>query len=86
MDYHIVFSEMIERSLQHVQQVSLTRHPYGQWESLIRRGLSLEGACRWYRDVAGAMADHSLSRAIGLRCEDVVNCPNRDPRLALPIS
>ena len=42
MDYHIVFSGMIRRSFREATVVNLTRHPYGQCESLMRSGLSLE--------------------------------------------
>jgi Sulfotransferase family len=75
MDYHIVFARMIGASFDRATFINLTRHPYGQCESLMRSGLSLERACRWYGDVARMMADHSESGAIGVRFEDVVTRP-----------
>ena len=75
MDYHIVFSDMIRRSFQRATFVNLTRHPYGQCESLMRSGLSLENACRWYNDVARLMIDHWEGEAIPVRFEDVVTRP-----------
>ena len=75
MDYHIVFAEMIAQSFQRVRYVNLTRHPYGQCESLMRSGLSLESACRWYRDVGRLIADRSECGAINVRFEDVVTHP-----------
>ena len=61
MDYHIVFAEMIGSSFERATFVNLTRHPYGQCESLMRSGLSLEDACRWYDDVARMMVQHAES-------------------------
>jgi len=75
MDYHIVFSEMIRRSFRQATFVNLTRHPYGQCESLMRTGLSLENACRWYNDVAHLMIDHVQAEAIAVRFEDVIARP-----------
>jgi Sulfotransferase family len=75
MDYHIVFAEMIGTSFERATFVNLTRHPYGQCESLMRSGLSLESACRWYHDVACMMVDHAESGAIGVRFEDLVTRP-----------
>lgn len=75
MDYHIVFSEMIRRSFKSTTFVNLTRHPYGQCESLMRSGLSLEHASRWYRDVAQMMSRHVGSGAIAVRFEDIVTRP-----------
>ena len=75
MDHHIIFSDMIARSFQRAKFINLTRHPYGQCESLMRSGLSLESACRWYNDVACMMADHAESGALSVRFEDVVTCP-----------
>lgn len=75
MDYHIVFAQMIGASFERATVINLTRHPYGQCESLMRSGLSLESACRWYSDVARLMADHFDSGAIGVRFEDVVTRP-----------
>jgi Sulfotransferase family len=75
MDYHIVFSEMIRRSFRLATFVNLTRHPYGQCESLMRSGLSLESACRWYNDVAHLMTDHVQAEAIAVRFEDVIASP-----------
>lgn len=75
MDHHIIFSEMIARSFQRAKFINLTRHPYGQCESLMRSGLGLEGACRWYNDVACMMAAHAESGALSLRFEDVVTRP-----------
>ena len=75
MDYHIVFAEMIGSSFERATFVNLTRHPYGQCESLMRSGLSLEDACRWYDDVAGMMVQHAEWGAISVRFEDVVIRP-----------
>jgi hypothetical protein len=75
MDYHIVFAEMIGASFERATFINLTRHPYGQCESLMRSGLSLEEACRWYEDVARMMAQQSESGAITVRFEDVVTRP-----------
>jgi hypothetical protein len=75
MDHHIVFAEMIARSFRRAKVVNLTRHPYGQCESLMRSGLSLESACRWYSDVARMMADYAESGALGVRFEDVIALP-----------
>lgn len=75
MDHHIVFSEMIRRSFRQTTFVNLTRHPHGQCESLMRSGLSLEDACRWYNDVAKLMIDHAEAEAIAVRFEDVVARP-----------
>jgi hypothetical protein len=75
MDYHIVFAQMIGRSFEQATFVNLTRHPYGQCESLMRSGLSLEEACRWYGDVALMMAKQAESEAITVRFEDVVTRP-----------
>jgi hypothetical protein len=75
MDYHIVFAQMIGTCFERATFVTLTRHPYGQCESLMRSGLSLEGACRWYDDVARMMGQHSESGAITVRFEDVVTRP-----------
>ena len=75
MDYHIVFAEMIGSSFERATFVNLTRHPYGQCESLMRSGLSLEDACRWYDDVARMMVQHAEWGAISVRFEDVVIRP-----------
>jgi hypothetical protein len=75
MDYHIIFGQMIASSFARATFINLTRHPYGQCESLMRSGLSLERACRWYSHVAGMMADRAVSGAIGVRFEDVVTRP-----------
>jgi Sulfotransferase family len=75
MDYYIMFAEMIGGSFERATFINLMRHPYGQCESLMRSGLSLEAACRWYNDVARMMADHSERGAIGVRFEDVVTRP-----------
>jgi hypothetical protein len=75
MDYHIAFAQMIGTSFQQATFIILTRHPYGQCESLMRSGLSLEAACRWYDDVARMMATHAESGAITVRFEDVVSHP-----------
>jgi Sulfotransferase family len=75
MDYHIVFAEMIGRSFEQATFVNLTRHPYGQCESLMRSGLSLEEACRWYEDVARMMATHAESGTTTVRFEEVVTRP-----------
>jgi hypothetical protein len=48
MDYHIGFAHMIAGSFRRATFINLERHPYGQCESLMRSGLSLERACRWY--------------------------------------
>lgn len=75
MDYHIVFGHMIAGSFPRSTFVNLERHPYGQCESLIRSGLTLERACRWYRDVAGMMLGHARPGTIRVRFEDVVTRP-----------
>jgi hypothetical protein len=75
MDYHIVFAQMIGASFDRATFINLTRHPYGQCESLMRSGLSLEEACRWYDDVARMMAQQAESGAIPVRFEDVVTRP-----------
>ena len=61
MDYHIVFAQMIGTSFERATFVNLTRHPYGLCESLMRSGLSLLEACRWYDDVARMMAQQAES-------------------------
>ena len=75
MDYHIVFAEMIGRSFERATFVNLTRHPYGQCESLMRSGLNLEEACRWYGDVAVMMVKQAELGAINVRFEEVVSRP-----------
>jgi sulfotransferase family protein len=75
MDYHIAFAQMIGASFEQATFIILTRHPYGQCESLMRSGLSLESACRWYDDVAHMLAQQAESGAITLRFEDVVTRP-----------
>ena len=75
MDYHIVFAQMIGASFERAAFINLTRHPYGQCESLMRSGLNLEGSCRWYVDVARMMAQQAESEAITVRFEDVVTRP-----------
>ena len=75
MDYHIVFAQMIGRSFERATFVNLTRHPYGQCESLMRSGLTLEEACHWYRDVALMMAKQVESGAITVGFEEVVTRP-----------
>jgi Sulfotransferase family len=75
MDYHIVFAQMIGTSFERATFVNLTRHPYGQCESLMRSGLSLERGCRWYNDVALMMAKQAESGAITVRFEEVVTRP-----------
>lgn len=44
MDYHIVFADMIDHSFERATFINLTQHPYGQCESLMRSGLSVERA------------------------------------------
>jgi hypothetical protein len=66
---------MIGTSFEQATFVNLTRHPYGQCESLSRSGLSLEEACRWYDDVALMMAKQAELGAITVRFEDVVARP-----------
>lgn len=75
MDYHIVFAQMIAASFERATVVNLTRHPYGLCESLMRSGLSLGEACRWYRDVALMMVKQTESGAISVRFEEVVAHP-----------
>ena len=75
MDYHIVFARMIGSSFERATFVNLTRHPYGLCESLMRSGLSLEDACRWYDDVARMMVQQAEWGAISVRFEDVVTRP-----------
>ena len=66
---------MIGTSFERATFINLTRHPYGQCESLMRSGLSLEDACRWYDDVARMMAKQAESGAITVRFEDIVTRP-----------
>jgi Sulfotransferase family len=75
MDFHVTFAQMIGASFQEAAFINLTRHPYGQCESLMRSGLSLERASRWYCDVARMMIDQFETGAIGVRFEDVVTRP-----------
>jgi hypothetical protein len=75
MDYHIVFSDIIRRSFQSAAFVNLIRHPYGQCESLMRSGLALENASRWYVDIGRMMARHAELGAITVRFEDIVTQP-----------
>jgi Sulfotransferase family len=75
MDYYIGFAQMISASFEQATFINLTRHPYGQCESLMRSGLSLEDACRWYGDVARMMAERAESGAIAVRFEDIVTRP-----------
>ena len=75
MDYYIVFAQTIGTSFERATFINLTRHPYGQCESLMRSGLSLEDACRWYEDVARMMAKQADSGAITVRFEEVVTQP-----------
>jgi hypothetical protein len=75
MDYHIVFAQMIGTSFERATFVNLTRHPYGLCESLMRSGLSLEDAGRWYDEVARMMVQHAERGAICVRFEDVVTRP-----------
>jgi hypothetical protein len=75
MDYHIVFTQMIAASFERATIVNLTRHPYGLCESLMRSGLSLDEACRWYRDVALMMVKQTESGAITVGFEEVVTRP-----------
>jgi hypothetical protein len=77
MDYHIVFSDMIRRSFDSTTFVNLIRHPYGQCESLMRSGLSLEDASNWYVDVA-KMMDRHVTEAIVVRFEDIVMQPMQE--------
>lgn len=75
MDYHIVFAQMIGTSFERATFINLTRHPYGQCESLMRSGLNLESACRWYDDVARMMSQQAEAGAITVRFEDIVTQP-----------
>jgi hypothetical protein len=75
MDYHIVFADMIADSFPRAEFINLERHPYGQCESLMRSGLTLERACRWYCDVARMMIGHAGPATISVRFEDVVTRP-----------
>jgi hypothetical protein len=75
MGYHLVFSEMIRRSFEQATFVNLVRHPYGQCESLLRSGQTLEVACRRYNDVSEMILERSASGAITVRFEDVVTHP-----------
>lgn len=58
VDYHMAFVEMIQASVEGATFINLTRHPFGQCESLMGSGLSLVSSCRWYGDIARMMADH----------------------------
>jgi Sulfotransferase family len=75
MDYHMTFGRIIGASFEEAVFINLMRHPYGQCESLMRSGLSLTRACRWYSDVARMMADQFARGAVGVRFEDVVSRP-----------
>jgi len=75
MDYHIVFAQMIGTSFERATFVNLTRHPYGQCESLMRSGLSLEEACQWYENIARMLAKQEESGATTVRFEDLVTHP-----------
>ena len=75
MDYHLVFAQTIGASFERATFINLTRHPYGQCESLMRSGLRLEEACQWYGDVARMMAKQRESGAITVRFEDMVTRP-----------
>lgn len=76
MDYHMAFNSMVAASFDEVDYVVLTRHPFGQCESLMRSGLSVRQACRWYTDVAGAMAETvEQEQGIVVRFEDLVEDP-----------
>src|SRR4029079_11987427 len=75
MDYPIVFGQMIGTSFERATFVNLTRHPYSLCESLMRSGLSLVDACRWYEDVALMMDQYAERGAISVRFEDVVTRP-----------
>jgi hypothetical protein len=76
MDYHMAFNSMVAESFDEVDYVVLTRHPFGQCESLMRSGLSVAEACRWYEDIAGAMAKTiEQEQSIVVRFEDMVGDP-----------
>jgi hypothetical protein len=74
MDYHLVFIDMIRRSFDEAVFINLVRHPYGQCESLLRSGMTLERACSWYRDVALMML-RCGDPVVTLRFEDAVTRP-----------
>jgi hypothetical protein len=76
MDYHTAFNPMIAGPFDEVDYVVLTRHPFGQCESLIRSGLGVREACRWYEDIAGVMAETvEQKQGIVVRFEDLLDDP-----------
>lgn len=76
MDYHIAFNAMIAGEFDETRNVVLTRHPFGQCESLMRSGLRIDQACRWYCDVATRMAGViEESGAVQVRFERLMKAP-----------
>ena len=75
MDYHIVFAQMIGASFERATFINLTRHPYGQCESLMRSGLSLEECLSVVRRRRAHDGEAAESGAITVRFEDVVTRP-----------
>lgn len=51
MDHHLAMNSAIKKTFPYYAQVILMRHPVAQCESLIRSGLTLEQAVKWYTDV-----------------------------------
>jgi hypothetical protein len=77
MDYNIVRLPLIEEALGNGRVVLLTRGPLGQCESLMRSGLRLDQACRWYNDVSRAMARlYADPCTVTVRFEDLITAPD----------
>jgi hypothetical protein len=76
MDYSVVFLNLIEAAFREVRPVILVRHPLSQCESLLRSGLSVRQACRWYNDVMSLMWHVKETRNASLyKFEDLVAAP-----------
>jgi hypothetical protein len=76
MDYSIAFFNLIEAAFPDVRPVILVRHPLAQCESLLRSGLSVREACRWYSDVMSLMWHVKATRDVSLyKFEDLVAAP-----------
>lgn len=76
MDHNLWRHEAIHKAFGSSRTVVLTRGPLSQCESLMRSGLTLDQACRWYVDVTRAMAiAQSQPGSVTLRFEDLVQDP-----------
>lgn len=51
MDHHLSMNKVIKKAFPSYAQILLMRHPVAQCESLMRSGLTLEQAVKWYKDV-----------------------------------